>query len=230
MTDLLDERASAIHTIDTTCPHCGAERAPDQAFCVECGYALPPVRGRVASLRRRWVRRVGWYPGDWVWAALAALALAAIGAAAAVTVSQARHPAGPHVITALGRVPVQQPVAPPEITTAAGTLPTPPEPATPSKHARGNQVWPAGRTGWTIVLVSYPKTAGRPAAQTTADKAAHAGLSQVGVLDSSRYASLQPGYFVVFSGIYDTQAQANAAVAGAHSAGFGAAYSRQIAG
>jgi hypothetical protein len=135
------------------------------------------------------------------------------------------------VITALGNVPVQQPVAAPEVTKAAGTLPKPPEPtATPSKHAKGNQVWPAGKTGWTIVLVSYPKTAGKPAAQTTADKAARAGLAEVGVLDSSGYPSLQPGYFVVFSGIYDTQAQANAAVTGAHQAGFGAAYSRQIAG
>jgi hypothetical protein len=229
VTGLLDERAGAIRTIDATCPHCGAARAPDQAFCVECGYALPNVRGRIASLRRRWVRRVGWYPGDWVWSSLLALAVAALAAAGAVAVAQHRHPAGPHVITALGNVPVQQPVAAPA--KAAGTLPTPPEPtATPSKHAKGNQTWPAGKSGWTIVLVSYPKTTGRPTAQQTADKAARAGLGEVGVLDSSGYPSLQPGYFVVFSGIYDTQAQANTAVTGAHQAGFGAAYSRQIAG
>jgi hypothetical protein len=229
---LLDERAGAIRTIDTTCPHCGAERAPDQAYCVECGHALPTVRGRTAGLRRRWVRRFGWYPGDWVWISLLALLVAIAGAAAAVAVAHERHAGGPHVITALGDVPVQQPVAASSLSTAAGTLPTPPEPTTTTarKHAKGDQVWPAGETGWTIVLVSYPKTAGRPAARTTADKAARSGLPEVGVLDSSRYASLQPGYFVVFSGIYDSQAQANAAVTSAHQAGFGAAYSRQIAG
>jgi hypothetical protein len=232
VTGLLDERAGAIRTIDTTCPHCGAERAADQAFCVECGYALPPVRGRVASLRRRWVRRLGWYPGDWVWPSLLALVVAAVAAAGAVEISHQRDSGGQHVITALGDVPVQQPVAAPEVTKAPGTLPVPPEPSrtTPSKHAKGNQVWPAGTSGWTIVLVSYPKTAGRPAAQVTADKAARSGLGEVGVLDSNGYPSLQPGYFVVFSGIYDTQAQANSAVTGAHQAGFGAAYSRQIAG
>jgi hypothetical protein len=49
------------------------------------------------------------------------------------------------------------------------------------------------------------------------------------VLDSSLYASLQPGYYVVFTGIYASKADADAAVATARQAGFGGAYSRQIA-
>jgi zinc-ribbon domain len=228
-----EERGAAIRAMDTTCPHCGAERAPDQAFCVECGYALPPVRGRLAGWRRRWVRRFGWYPGDWVWASLGLLAVAVAGAAAAIALSDHRHPAGRHVITALAGQAVVQPVSPPSVDTV-GTLPTPPEPTTATGHratkATGNQAWPAGQSGWTIVLVSYPKTAGLPAAKATARKAAQKGLPEVGVLDSSRYASLQPGYFVVFTGIYASQAEANGAVNSAHSAGFGAAYSRQIAG
>ena len=74
-------------------------------------------------------------------------------------------------------------------------------------------MWPANETGWTIVLVSVPEDL-RPSAgaRTTATQAAKAGLHQVGVLDSSRYASLQPGYFVVFTGIYGSQADADAAV------------------
>jgi hypothetical protein len=225
VTEPFDERSSALRAIDATCQHCGAERAPDQAFCVECGRPLPRVRGRVPGLRRRWVRRLGWYPGDAVWASLAALLVAAAGAVAAVAVAQHRHPGGEHVVTALGNVPVGEPSAV-VATTAPSTLPAPPEPATQG----GRQAWPAGQTGWTIVLVSYPKTTGQTAAAETAARAAKAGLPQVGVLDSSGYPSLQPGYFVVFSGIYDTQSQANGAVASAHQAGFGAAYSRQIAG
>lgn len=225
MTELLDERAAALRAIDAMCPHCGVERAPDQAFCVECGYALPCVRGRVPRWRRRWISRVGWYPGDWVWPALALLVVAAAGAAAAAAVAHERHSGSSHVVTALANIPVQPPVVAGPATTAAGTIP-----ATPPKSAAGKQTWPAGVTGWTIVLVSYPKTAGLPAAQDTATKAAGKGLPEVGVLDSSRYPSLQPGYFVVFSGIYTSQSDANNAVASAHSAGFGAAYSRQIAG
>ena len=227
MTDLsLGERDRAIHTIDRQCPHCGAGRSRDQRYCIECGHPLPPVTGRLAAWRRRWIRRLGWYPGDWVWAALGALLVAAAGAAAAIAVADHRHAGSPQVITALGGIAVAQPAAPAAVQRSAPATTTLAKPA----RSTGRQLWPAGTTGWTIVLVSYPKASGRPTAQKTAQQAAKAGLPQVGILDSSRYASLQPGYFVVFSGIYDSQAQANVAVGSAHQAGFGAAYSRQIAG
>jgi hypothetical protein len=90
-------------------------------------------------------------------------------------------------------------------------------------------VWPANETGWTIVLVSYPKTFGHPQALATATKAASKGLNQVGIVDSSSYASLQPGYYVVFAGIYGSRADADAAVGTARQAGFPGAYSREIA-
>ncbi len=215
---MIQERTAALRTIETACPHCGAERAPDQAYCVDCGHALPRVRGRLPRWRRRWIARLGWYPGDWIWPALGALVVAVGGAAAAIAVSHARHSTSGQVFTALANIPVQEPIV-------TGPLPTP-----TAKAAPGKQAWPAGTTGWTVVLVSYPKAAGRPAADLTAAKAVQKKLSEVGVLDSSLYASLQPGYFVVFTGIYPSQSQAEAAVATAHSAGFGAAYSRQIAG
>jgi hypothetical protein len=227
---MIDERQQAIRAVDATCPRCGAERAPDQAYCVECGAALPRVTGRLPALRRRWIRRLGWYPGDWVWPALLALPVAAAGAAAAIVIAHHRAAGRPHVITAISPVAVAEPTAVVSTSAATSTLPTPPEPTTTGKPSKGRQTWPAGTSGWTIVLVSYPKTTGRRAARQTAVKAAKAGLPQVGVLDSSLYASLQPGYEVVFSGIYGSQAEANAAVVSAHQAGFGAAYSRQIAG
>jgi len=99
----------------------------------------------------------------------------------------------------------------------------------PPGPKNGRFAWPRNENGWTIVLVSYPKTNGRPAALQTADKAARSGLNQVGVLDSSLYASLQPGYYVVFTGVYPAKSDADAAVATARQAGFGGAYSRQIA-
>jgi hypothetical protein len=50
----------------------------------------------------------------------------------------------------------------------------------------------------------------------------------VGVLDSSRYPSLNPGYYVVFAGVYETPAQASAGIASARAAGFSGAYVRRI--
>jgi hypothetical protein len=68
--------------------------------------------------------------------------------------------------------------------------------------------WPAGRGSWTNVLVSVPKVDGRDAAVARAEEARRKGLREVGVLDSSRYASLHPGYWVVFSGVYASEPEA----------------------
>jgi ribosomal protein L11 methylase PrmA len=50
----------------------------------------------------------------------------------------------------------------------------------------------------------------------------------VGILNSSLYSSLHPGYWVVFSGIYASSSRADAAAQAAKEKGFAAAYSRQI--
>jgi hypothetical protein len=50
----------------------------------------------------------------------------------------------------------------------------------------------------------------------------------VGVLDSSRYSSLVRGYWVVFYGIHDTEAQASATVTSARTAGYPNAYIRNV--
>jgi len=237
MATTLADRERAIAAADGTCPRCGAARASDQRYCLECGFALPVLDGTLPRLRRRWLRRFGWYPGDWVWLALPTFLVAVRGAAAAIAITEHESSSSAAVFTApTAPVTVAEPTVVPATTTAAkgdtSTLPTAPEPKTgtaTSGSRNGRLHWPATENGWTIVLVSYPKTNGRPAALETASKGAKAGLRQVGILDSGRYASLQPGYFVVFSGIYASKADADAGVGTARGAGFGGAYSRQIA-
>ena len=68
--------------------------------------------------------------------------------------------------------------------------------------------WPTGTNAWTNVLVSIPKVDGRDAAVARAEQARRKGLRRVGVLDSSRYASLHPGYWVVFAGVYPSEPEA----------------------
>ena len=192
------------------------------------------VSGRLASARRKWLRRIGWYPGDWVWLSLAALGVAAAGAAVAIAVSEHRHHGHRGFETVAGGVSLREPAAKvpagqtPTTKVDTSKLPTAPEPGSPTAGS-GRTVWPANQTGWTIVLVSYPKTFGHPQALATATQAAKKGLDQVGVVDSSTYASLQPGYYVVFAGIYPSRAEADAAVGTARQAGFPGAYSREIA-
>jgi hypothetical protein len=156
--------------------------------------------------------------------------VAAGAAAAAAAVSAHRSPQHEAVFSAPATVPARAAAATPSAPAAPApttTLPTPPEPGTST--ANGRFTWPANANGWTVVLVSYPKLTGREAARATAARAAR-GLSRVGILDSSLYASLQPGYFVVFTGVYPSQSAAEAAVPTARQAGFRGAYTRQIAG
>jgi hypothetical protein len=77
-------------------------------------------------------------------------------------------------------------------------------------------------------LISIPTSAGRSVAIARARSASRAGLPQVGVLESSRYSSLHPGYYVVFSGIYSSRSQAEQAREAASGRGFPLAYSREI--
>ena len=192
------------------CPHCDAARPPRSVYCVECGSTLAPTTGPLASLRRFWVRHAGWYPGDWIWLALLTLAVAVAGAIAAVAVARGRE----HTPAAI-------------VATSAGVTPRPAR--TAGTRRNGRLAWPPGRTGWTIVIASYPLPAGREAARTTAARATSRGLRQVGTLDSSGYPSLVPGYAVVWSGIFPDAASAAAALPGVRRAGFGVASTRLIA-
>jgi hypothetical protein len=78
-----------------------------------------------------------------------------------------------------------------------------------------------------LVLSSIPMSGGRDRAVAKARRALAAGLPQVGVLDSSRYSSLHPGYYVVFSGIYATLREAHDAASKAGSMGYDA-YPRRV--
>jgi hypothetical protein len=191
----------------------------------------------LGRLSAAWQQRFGWYPGDWFWRVVLGAVIAIAGATAAIVLSDAGAQSEPLVATQAG--PVHAPTTAPE--TATVTLPSvstaPGPPSTPSKPPPPTTTapapgaltsWPSARSGYTVVLESIPTSSGRGLALARARAASRAGLPQVGVLDSGRYSSLHPGYFVVFSGIYGSQAQADAAQSAAAAKGFRLAYSRQI--
>jgi hypothetical protein len=201
------------------CPRCGAPHGPDQEYCLECGQRLQPAGGVFGRLAHLWRERLGWYPGDWIWPVLLFLLIAVAGAAAAIVLADAGSGSSTLVATQGGvaHLPTTAP-------------PTAPPPATTTAPRPGSlTAWPVGQSGYTVVLESVPASGnGRALALARARAASKAGLPQVGVLDSSRYSSLHPGYSVVFSGIYDSRGQADQAQAAANAKGFSAAYVRQI--
>jgi hypothetical protein len=185
------------------------------------------VRGAIPALRSRWLRRLGWYPGDWVWVSLLTAAVAAAGAAVAIAFGGPSTSAAG--TTAVAPAPKAAPAA------ANRPLPAAPEPASKTTSTAaatttpsGRAAWPTGRNGWTIVLFSYPVSAGGDAPAATAARAAQAGLPEVGVLNSAQFSSLHPGYYVVFSGVYSTAGEAEAALRTVRASGFSSAYTRQI--
>ncbi len=90
------------------------------------------------------------------------------------------------------------------VTATGGSAPVP----RPTVAEVSLATWPDRKDGWTNVLISIPKVEGRDAAVARADQARKRGLRDVGVLDSSKVASLHPGYWVVFSGVYASEPEA----------------------
>jgi cell division septation protein DedD len=110
--------------------------------------------------------------------------------------------------------------------TQTGTQPTPPEQIPAPTPAL--KEWPAGKSGWTVVLASLPTANGREFALAQARAAEHSGLQAVGIIDSSKYASLHPGYYVLFSGVYTSLDDANTGATTAQSRGYRRAYATRI--
>jgi hypothetical protein len=67
--------------------------------------------------------------------------------------------------------------------------------------------WPRAHTAYTVVLASLPEGQ-RADAVRRAREAVAARLPRVGILRSSRFPNLAPGYLVVFSGVYSTASDA----------------------
>jgi hypothetical protein len=218
------------------CPRCGTPYAPFQEYCLECGLRLPVSRGLIPVLATAWRRRLPWYPGDWIWPVLLALVIAALAAAIAILSSNDNGSPGRTQAATGESVPVGTGTGPvPTEPTGTNTVPSTPgtttastEPPPPPPPTTGTIIeWPAGQNGWTVVLASLPQSAGRAGALSAARKAISAGLTDVGVLNSSEFSSLHSGYYVVFSGVFSSQKEAATGLDTAKSS-YPRAYSRQI--
>jgi hypothetical protein len=211
--------------------------AGNQEYCLECGNRLAPAERTGAAQRvSAGIGQRHTWAGAWFVPALLGLVIAVLGTGAAIALSsEGEQPSAASTATG-GSLTVTNDVstltAPEPTETATTTAPTattaPPATTAPRPPANPAAVaWPRDRRGWTIVLLSLPQANGRAAANAKAAEARRRGLRRVGVLDSGRYASLHPGYYVVFTGVFDSEAEAASALQRARAV-FPAAYQREI--
>lgn len=95
----------------------------------------------------------------------------------------------------------------PGSTTPATTTPTTPTTPKPNPSTTASGDWPTGRaSGWTVIVAGYPGNEAR--AQQRAADVQEDGFDDSGVLLSTSFPSLCPGFYVVFSGVFDNRAKA----------------------
>jgi cell division septation protein DedD len=88
----------------------------------------------------------------------------------------------------------------------------------------GIATWPDGTSAYTVVLISAKR---RAQANAKAREAKSRGID-AGVLHSNDYSSLNPGYWVVFAGQYNSADEARAKIDEYASKGFPGGYPRQV--
>ncbi len=166
----------------SACPRCGEDIGLGQEYCLECGARIPGGHVHGQDPGRGWIRR-----------ALVGLAVAVAGAAVAVAAT-GETGTEPRVLTATGGF--------------ATTTTTDTGPGGVGQSGGGISEWPELQEGWTIALATIPQSEGKEVALRRARDARRSELETVGIIDTSRYASLHPGYWLVFAGVYGSEAEA----------------------
>ena len=233
------------------CPRCTAPYEPLQEYCLECGQRLVPLPGESYTRTVVWSRE----SPVWLWIALVALLLVALAAGAIVALAATDDdeptavasssadtiPVGPPTTTGpitIDTLTGESTITIPPLTTSTGFTTTFPTQSTTFTTTTSTTTtggsgtiisWPSGTDGFTVVLKSTPVAEGRGPAESAAQQALNNGLPEVGILSSSSYSTLNSGYYVTFTGVYDTQNEAENALPRARQSGFPTAYVREVA-
>jgi hypothetical protein len=154
------------------------------------------------------------------------LLVAAGSATAGIVAGRDTGTGGSETVVATSPV-VTAPPAPPAAQTQPTSTATATTPAPAPSPPKQLTEWPA-RDGYTVVLASIPaRGAGQDEARSKVKTARTGGVRNVGILVSSRFSSLHPGYYVVFAGVFDSLEEAQTA-ANRLTGRYPNAYARQI--
>lgn len=234
------------------CPQCGAPAAADQEYCLECGTrltrAIAPARASRGPLVVLGVVLV--LAGAGLAVAYDKLAKKDGNEKSAATSATQTPTFSVPTTTTTTPPTTTSPTTTTGGSTTGGVLPKLPIPGlgggskgggasgggggksgggggTPSgggQPSTGVASWPSGKSAWTVVLYSASSKAdGQAKARSASQK-----TSDVGLLNSSNFSSLQPGYWVVFAAQYDGKSAAESKASSLRGQGFPQAYARFV--
>ncbi len=215
-TEPLAGEAAATPGQTARCSGCDAPIAPDQRYCLQCGERLAPISGFLMGRHAGATGVAGasaeqpttppgappasqnaTAPRSNLLGVLAGVGVLLLAMGVGVLIGRAGNskpvPAREQVVT--------------QLAPAAGT-----GTGTPEAGFTGD--WPAARSGYTVELSTLPSSSTAAAVQAAKTAAGAKGAPAVGALDSGEFASLPSGHYVVYSGVYQTTAEAKKALAG----------------
>ena len=203
------------------CAGCNVPLAPDQRYCLNCGYrraeSRVPYRDVLAGAASRSGGGGDGPPGATGTAPAPAgpapggawtptVALIGVGVVAVVL--------GVGVLIGRSVSGSTKRASAPQVISVGGAG-AGPATASASNAPKFKGDWPAGKDGYTVELKALSKAGTQPAAVAAAkSEASGKGAAKVGALDSDSYPSLGGGQYVVYSGVYKTQAEAAKALKG----------------
>ncbi|HEY8002412.1 MAG TPA: zinc ribbon domain-containing protein [Solirubrobacterales bacterium] len=189
------------------CPSCGAPLAADQRYCLSCGTRRgePRVTPAAASAPAPGPEAAASPPGrpaD-VSPLAAVIGIALLGGMLLIGVLIGRGGAN------------DEPAPAPVIQVGEGTTTATSSEGGGTGTAAVTSEWPQGTDGFTIQLTTVSKDgATTETVDAAKQKAVSDGAADAAVLDSDLYASLPPGNYVIYSGVYTDRRSAEVALKG----------------
>ena len=196
------------------CPECGAPLAADQRYCLNCGQRRGDARVAYGEYLKNGADASEQPPKgpngaaakadasgrDWTPFVLVGLVLA-FGMMLAIGVLIGKGDSG------------GSGSATPQVVQVGGTGATGSGSNLPASNTSFQSDWPSGKEGWTVEIGALPKQGTTPEQVDSAKSdATGKGASDVGALDSDEFGSLPSGNYVIYSGVFDTKADATKAL------------------